>query len=91
MMALTKRSPCYCSTVLAIAIIVLTLLAMRGIMGGVLAELLVIILAALVGISSVTGYCCNCLGKGEKSEQSGSCCQPPSQSTMPNSKVIIPK
>ena len=78
-MALSKRSPCYCGAVLAALIIVLALLAHNEVITGTWVIALVVIAAAILGIGSITGLCCNCSGKGQKSEQAGSCCQPPSQ------------
>ena len=77
-MAANKRSPCYCSTIMAVVIIVLTALMLRGVLQpATWPGVVIIVLAGLMGITSITGWCCNCLGKGK--EGGGSCCQPPSQ------------
>ena len=75
-MAANKRPPCYCSAIMAVVIIVLTVLILRGALQPAnWPGVVIIILAGLMGISSITGLCCNCLGK----KDDGSCCQPPSQ------------
>ena len=70
-MALTKRSPCYCSAVLAVLIIVLALLAHNEVISGTWVITVVVIAAAIITICSITGYCCNCLGKCETEEKQG--------------------
>jgi hypothetical protein len=63
---------------MAVVIIVLTVLTLTGaLQPAKWSGIVIIILAGLLGITSITGACCNCLGKGK--EDSGSCCQPPSQ------------
>ena len=75
-MAANKRSPCYCGAIMAVVVIVLTVLILRGVLQPAnWPGVVIIILAGLMGISSITGICCNCLGK----KDDGSCCQPPSQ------------
>ena len=71
MMALTKRPPCYCSGVGAVAIAVLTLLVVRGVITGAWASWVVIVLAVLIAIGSLTGLCCECASKC-KTEQKDS-------------------
>ena len=73
-MADTKRPPCYCCAVLAIIIIVLSLLALKGIINQPWVGILIIILAALAGICAITGCCCTLCKPKE-----GSCCQPPAE------------
>ena len=75
-MAANKRSPCYCGAIMAVVIIVLTVLTLTGALQPAnWPGIVIIILAGIMGISSITGWCCNCLGK----KGDGSCCQPPSQ------------
>ena len=77
-MATNKRSSCYCSAIMAVVIIVLTVLMLLGrLQPATWPGLVIIVLAGLMGITSITGWCCNCLGKGK--EGGGSCCQSPSQ------------
>ena len=74
-MAKNKRSPCYCSAIMAVVIIVLTVLMLLGrLQPATWPGVVIIVLAGLMGICSITGCCCVNLGKG-----SSSCCQPPSQ------------
>ena len=76
-MAANKRSPCYCGAIMAVVIIVLTVLVLKGALQPVAwVGVVIIVLAGLMGITSITGWCCSCLGKSKE----GSCCQPPSQS-----------
>ena len=76
-MAANKRTPCYCGAIMAVVIIVLTVLMLRGVLQpATWPGVVIIILAGLMGISSITGCCCSCLGQGK---EGGSCCQPPSQ------------
>ena len=77
-MAANKRSPCYCGAIMAVVIIVLTVLILTGALQPAnWPGVVIIILAGVMGITSITGWCCNCLSKDKKGE--GSCCQPPSQ------------
>lgn len=76
-MATNKRTPCYCGALMAVVIIVLTVLMILGRLQPKWSGIVIIILAGLMGITSITGWCCTCLGKGK--EEGGSCCQPPSQ------------
>ena len=76
-MATDRRTPCYCGALMAVVIIVLTVLMLLGRLQPKWSGLVIIILAGLMGISSITGWCCTSLGKCK--EDDGSCCQPPSQ------------
>jgi len=63
---------------MSVVIIVLTVLVLRGaLQPATWVGVVIIVLAGLIGISSITGFCCMNLGKGK--EGTGSCCQPPSQ------------
>ena len=73
-MAANKRTPCYCATIMAVVIIVLTVLILRGVLQPLWPAMVIIVLAGLMGISAITGCCCANLGKGK--EGTGSCCQP---------------
>ena len=77
-MATNKRTPCYCGALMAVVIIVLTVLTLTGRLEPKWPGIVIIVLAGLMGITSITGWCCSCLGKCK--EDSGSCCQPPSES-----------
>ncbi|NIA07515.1 MAG: hypothetical protein GWP14_07765 [Actinobacteria bacterium] len=76
-MAANKKLPCYCGAIMAVVIIVLTVLILKGALQPRWSGIVIIVLAGLMGISSITGWCCTCLGKDK--EGNGSCCQPPSQ------------
>ena len=77
-MAANKRSPCYCVTIMAVVIIVLAVLMLKGVLQpATWPGVVLIVLAGLIGISAITGCCCANLGQGK--EGTGSCCQPPSR------------
>lgn len=74
-MAANKRSPCYCGAIMAVVIIVLTVLMIMGRLQPRWSGIVIIVLAGLLGITSITGWCCSCLGKSKE----GSCCKPPAE------------
>ena len=77
-MVAKKNPPCYCGAIMAVVIIVLTVLTLTGaLQPAKWPGVVIIVLAGLMGITSITGFCCMNLGKDK--EGAGSCCQPPSQ------------
>ncbi len=79
-MAEEKKKPCHCGAVLAIIIIVLSLLALRGTLNQPWVGIAIIVLAAMAGICSLMGCCCaKFCCKPKEDEQGGSCCSPPAE------------
>ena len=75
-MAANKRSTCYCGAIMALVIIVLTVLMLQGVLQpATWPAVVIIVLAGLMGISSITGCCCSSIAKSKE----GSCCQPPAE------------
>lgn len=67
-MAEDKKTSCNCGGVMAIIIAVLTLLAMRDVIGGLWVSIVVLVLAVLIAIAAFAGCCCTKFCKTEEKQ-----------------------